>query len=197
MEQDDDEQILDAMKNLIESCCEDIKDSGEIPLLDFEFLFMHIRSKSVSENASPTLLDPETNERITIKVNIDDIKPEFPKDFSDKIMLTDDVGITLTPPTLNMTNLKSFKKTSMNITEVFDLLRKCLVNIYTTDEITQVNDLTDEELNDFLDHLTGTQFENIAKYFNQIPELQHEVTYTRKDGEERTIIIRGLENFFN
>ena len=197
MEQDDDQQIVDAMKNLIESCTSDIKDAGDIPLLDFEYLFMHIRAKSVSEKAAPTFKDPETDEKITLDIDIEEIKPKLPKDFSDTIMLTDDVGITLRPPTLNMTSLDTLTKYSMNIEDVFDLLRKCLVSIFTKDEITKIEDLTDEELNEFLDLLTGSQFESISKYFDQIPELEHTVTYTRQDGEERTIILKGLNNFFN
>ena len=112
-------------------------------------------------------------------------------------MLTDDVGVTLRPPTLNMTSLDTLTKYSMNIEDVFDLLRKCLVSIFTKDEITKIEDLTDEELNEFLDLLTGSQFESISEYFDQIPELEHTVTYTRQDGEERTIILKGLNNFFN
>lgn len=197
LEEGTDSAVITAIKNLIESCSEDIDDAGELPILDLEYLFLNIRAKSVGDVAKPQIVDPETQETVSLEIDISKIKPKIPKNFTDKVMLTDEVGIKLTPPTLNMSSNELVMGDSNSVSDTFDLLRNCIVEIITSTEITQTKDMSDDEVQSFLDLLTGEQFQMVSDYFEQIPDLEHKVKYTTKDGKEKSLTIVGLSNFFN
>ena len=131
-------------------------------------------------------------------IDITKIKPKVPKDFTNKIPLTPDVGVTLTPPTLNMSasTISFTDGREPKVSEVLKLLYKCVIEIYTKDEIIETKDLTGQELNDFFDSLTSQQLAKITDYFEQIPELSYKVKYKTSDGKERSFIIEGIDSFF-
>lgn len=197
VEEGDDESIISAIKNLIESCCEDIEDAGDLPILDLEYLFLNIRAKSVGDNVSPQIRDEETGEKVSLKIDLSKVKPKIPKDFSDIVLITDQIQLRLTPPTLNMSSNELVMGLTSSIEDTLDLLRKCIIEIITPTEVTSTKDMSDDEIQSFLDLLSGEQFESLSKYFEQIPELEHKVKYKLSNGEEKSLTIVGLTNFFN
>ena len=58
-------------------------------------------------------------------------------------------------------------------------------------------DISEKELEEFINSLTGEQFEGVVDFFNTMPKVQHaiEVTNpnTKKKGE---VVIEGIESFF-
>ena len=57
-------------------------------------------------------------------------------------------------------------------------------------------DSTREELKDFVDNMTKIQFDQIIKFFATMPRIEHEVSYKTEDGVERSIILKGIKDFF-
>jgi len=204
LEEDKEEAILGAIKIMIESCCENINDAGEIPFLDLEYLFLNIRAKSIGEVVTPVINDQETGERIKVEIDLHKIKPKIKKDFSNKIKINEDVGVLLKPPTLNMTyemqkNPEMYyhdNTGNLTINGLMHVLKSCIIEIYTKEDSISTGDMTDEEILDFLEVLTPEQFSNINEYFDSIPELSTTVNYTLSDGTEKTFVIKGIENFF-
>ena len=85
---------------LLENCT-DLIDVGNLPLSEVDWLFVQIRSKSVNNIVKANYTCP-TSGNISIEVDLEDVKIEG--DLPDpKIMLTDKMGIILSPPTLNDT----------------------------------------------------------------------------------------------
>lgn len=197
VEEGNDESIISAIKNLIESCCEDVEDAGDLPILDLEYLFLNIRAKSVGDNVSPQIRDEETGEKVTLQIDLSKVKPKLPKNFSDIVTITDQIQLRLTPPTLNMSSNELVMGTTTAIGDTLDLLRKCITEIITPTEVTSTKDMTDDEIQSFLDLLSGEQFDSLSKYFEQIPELEHKVKYQLSNGKEKSLTIVGLSNFFN
>jgi len=197
VEENSDDAIISAIKNLIESCCEDIEDAGDLPILDLEYLFLNIRAKSVGDKAKPQIVDEETGELISLEIDLSKIRPKLPKNFTNIVDLTDQIQLKLTPPTLNMSSNELIMGLNDSILDTLELLRKCIVEIITPTEVTSTKDMTDDEIQSFLDLLTGEQFEKVSNFFEQIPDLEHKVKYTTKNGKEKSLTIIGLSNFFN
>ena len=103
LESEDIKQITNAIKAVIRSC---ILTKGikveTLPTFDIEYLFLNIRGKSVGEDISVNLTCPDDNEtKVTVDVNLDDIKVEKSDDHTNQIKLDSNLMMELKYPSLN------------------------------------------------------------------------------------------------
>lgn len=197
LEEGTEESILLGTKNLVESCCDDIDDAGKIPMTDLEYLFLHIRAKSIGEDLTPTITCPETDEEIKIKIPLKDIKIKKNKDQTMKLVITDEVGITMTYPTIDIMMENNIIDTEyMSVEENMDLIVSCIDDVWTGDEIFKKCDVSKDDIMGFVESMSTENFKHITNFFKSIPKIEHQIKYKTKDGTERTMLLRGLESFF-
>ena len=55
MESNDQEQILNAICDIVKVCVDGVENPGSMPMFDLEYLFLRIRAKSVGELIDVTL----------------------------------------------------------------------------------------------------------------------------------------------
>tara|TARA_Y100000034_G_C6884683_1_gene406024 strand:+ start:1313 stop:2032 length:720 start_codon:yes stop_codon:yes gene_type:complete len=191
-----DSDMIRAIKNIIESCVDDVTNVGNMPLFDIEYMFLQIRSKSVGEIVEPTIICPSTDESISVSVLINDIEVTYNKDHKKTISLSDDIAVTLKYPSLNIINENN---TSMDYTDpstFYSIVADCIEQVETKEESIDVSTLEREEVLEFVDNLTTEQFENLIDFFITAPKVEHEISYTTSDGVERQVILSGLSDFF-
>jgi hypothetical protein len=186
-------EILMAIKELIESCFE-IEDAGEMPIFDLEYLFLKLRSKSVGEIVEPYLICPETQERIKLKINLEEIKVKTFKNHENKIKLNDKLFISMKYPSLNM--FIENETSDMSLMDFYDLAVNCVDYIETPEERIDCKDKDKEEIKEFVDNMTKEQFDKIINFFATIPRIEQEIEYTTSDKVERKVILRGIRDFF-
>ena len=58
------------------------------------------------------------------------------------------------------------------------------------------NESSEEELTEFLDSLDHHAFEKIQKFFDTMPKLYHELHYKNELGNDRTITLDSVKDFF-
>ena len=57
-------------------------------------------------------------------------------------------------------------------------------------------DMTDKELDEFIDTMDTKQFENIMEFFNTMPKLRHSITVTNpKTKKKGEVMLEGLDSF--
>ena len=78
--------VMRAVKDLIESCV-DIQNVEKLPMFDIEYMYLQLRSKSIGEMLTPTYVFPETDDSVTLEINIDDIKVEFDKEHKKEVKI--------------------------------------------------------------------------------------------------------------
>jgi anti-anti-sigma regulatory factor len=79
----------------------------------------------------------------------------------------------------------------------FDLIASCVDKIYNEEEVWSTEDVTKKELIDFLEQMNSMQFKQIEKFFQTMPKLSHEITFTNpKTNVESTVVLEGLSSFF-
>ena len=124
------------------------------------------------------------------------MKVQKTENHSNKIMLSDDIGIMMSYP--NIESVKGMMKGDLSETEVGMIVMKNSVQMVFTEEETHERDsFTEKELDDFFDSLTTDQFTKIRKFFDSMPVLKHTVKYNCKTcGEEKETTISGLDSFF-
>ena len=81
---------------------------SQLTSYDIEYLFLQLRSKSIGEEIEVSLMHQDEEVRKLcghqqkVKINVHDIKVKFDPDHNDTIMITQDVGIKLKAPSLDI-----------------------------------------------------------------------------------------------
>lgn len=186
--------IMKAVKEVVESCFEGLGDASKIPIFDLEYLFIKLRAKSVQEIAIPILICPVTSEEIQLKINLQEIKVVEDKNHSNKIKLSDDIVIGMKYPSISIFLENNIE--SMELMDFYELAINCIDYIETKEEKIDCSSIEKNELKEFVDNMTKQQFDKIIDFFATMPKLEKTVNYKTSDGENRSIVLRGIKDFF-
>ena len=193
-EQEDDAAMFRAVQDLITNVCEDVK-SETLPVIDMEWLFLKIRSKSVGETANIKLscTDPKCDGTGEAVVNLDDVEVVGDQPES-KIMLNDEIGIEMRYPRVSDVNQVQGKDQA---TQTLEMLKNSIVTIFDEENVYPTADASTNELNEFVEGLTMQQLEKITAYFDSIPSLQLDVeSKCTTCGRELKTTAKGINSFF-
>ena len=204
-EGDDVEEQVDAAKQIIANCI--ITKGVKIESLatfDIEYLFVNIRSKSVgnvvqlnykregctnkTEDGTPTQCD------VRFDINLDNVEIENNEEHTNKVQLTDTIGVIMKYPDFRMLtgiqNLNTFEDT-------MKMLKNCIEYIYDGDEVYDIADSDDEEVSEFLESLSQMQFQKINTFFETMPQCVTDANVKCPDcGWTNTFKLRGITDFF-
>lgn len=184
--------IVSAVKQIIQNCVQETIDVEKLATFDIEYLFIRLRAKSVGEVVDLEYTDPDTNEVIRFKLNLDDVDIKFNEKHTNKIRIMDDVGIVMRYPTLE--ELKTIEDGDDQEKTVTMVLKKCIDKIYDKDNV--YSDYTDQELEDFINSLPLDSMNSIKEFFDTMPSLEHTVKLKNKTGETKEILLKGINSFF-
>lgn len=184
-------QIYSSIKNILQSCCEGLKNIESLEIIDVERAFLQLRSKSIEENFKFGIVCPYTNEKIVLKTSIENFKQLMPEKENNKIKINDKIFLILKHPTFSY-----LLNTSENVDEEKELFYHCFHELQTEDNAYNKENTTKNEILEFFDYLTKKQYQEILTFFNNIPRIENELKYFTSDGVERKIVIKGLDSFF-
>ena len=193
---EEDSDMIRAIKNIIESCVDDIEDVGSLPLFDVEYIFLQIRGKSVGEAIEPVIVCPFTDENIPVKVLIPDIKITTTEGHTKEIEISKEIILKMRYPTLDDLDKRDGVIDYEDPSAFYDLISDCIVSIQTKSELINSSNIPKQEILDFIDNMTKKQFEKILDFFLTSPKIEHKVLYTASDDIEREVVLSGLSDFF-
>ena len=103
LESEDTKQITNAIKAVLSSCIQTRGVKVEtLPTFDIEYLFLHIRGKSVGEVIEVNLYAPDDGKTsVPVEINIDDIKVQKDEEHDKKIKLDDNLVMEMKYPSLD------------------------------------------------------------------------------------------------
>ena len=164
----DAENFINAILNIVSSCTFNKVDVHKLSAYDVDFIFLHIRARSIGElvpvqyrcMAIIEHVDEETEEytnrvcdtKINVNLDLTKIKVVSPEEFNQKklIMVDDSVGMTLKAP--NFENYKKLDKVD-NVGKMFSVTERfiydCVENIF--DENGVMLPGKDFSINDFME----------------------------------------------
>ena len=77
------------------------------------------------------------------------------------------------------------------------MIRRCIHEVRQGDTIYNRVDITDKELDEFIDSMSAENFEQVTNFFNTMPKLIHVVEVKNpKTKKKSEVPIEGLQNFF-
>ena len=204
-ESEDPKEIVTVIRQVLKNCVLDEIDIDNLPTFDLEYLFMHLRARSVEEVVDlrykcNNLTKDETGEEkkctgvVEFKLNLLEVEPSKDPNHTNKIQITENLGICMKYPTFEMIQ----KYEDANENEIISkILADCVDYIYDKEQIYRAKDSTREELEEFIDNLQQKDLEKIKQFFDTMPEVKKNVHFKcPKCSYEEDITLKGMQSFF-
>ncbi len=198
LESENEDAMATAIKDVLQACVidQDIK-LETLPFFDVEYLFLNIRAKSVGEvakfeyrHANGVNREGAECQHVTpIVVNLGDVKVQSQEDHTNKIQLTDQIGVVMKYPTLDIMRSAATDKNE------FEIVAKCIECVYDAENTYEPDNV--EDALKFIHQLSTDQFAKIIKFFETMPKLTHRIDYKcEKCQQEDHVIFEGVADFF-
>ena len=205
LESEDEPQIMNAVTDIINNCVTEDVDAKNLAMFDLEYIFLQLRAKSKGEDLSLEMPCGKCGTAIPFTLNLLDVKVIHTEGHTNKIELTDNVGVIMKYPSIKLK--EGLDNDATEVENIFASLIGSLDSIWDKDSIYAAKDHTKKEMNDFLESLTDTQFQNLAEFFSTAPVLKHSVDLQCKNkspkskgkkecGYKEKKVLEGLNSFF-
>jgi len=197
LESEDNMQMLRSMRELLISATDGQFDAMKAPMVDLEWLFLQVRSKSVGETVDLSLKCTQEECNGSSKESIDlttvGIKRSDEHE-NHMIMLSEDLGLNMRYPTPEMLSKMQSDNEFDQLTEV---LKFTIVSIFDNLEVHNIEDADPKEVEEFIDSLTMDQIRLITNYFDRMPKLSHTIdTECEACGHKGQRVLEGIASFF-
>ena len=198
MESKDNTQIVNAVKDIVTSCTFNELDVANLPMFDVEYIFLQIRAKSVGEISKLKLLCPDDQKTYAdVEVDLTKVEVQVDDNHSNKIELTDDMGMIMTYPTIDSFTDSGIQTIDAN--NMLDVIGSCILQIYENngEKVYQGKDQTKKELEEFIESMNSAQFKKVQSFFDTMPKLSHKVKVKNpKTKKVSEVTLSGLNDFF-
>ena len=194
-EGDDKTESLEAVKNMINDVTFGEIDANDLAMIDLEWLFIQIRSKSVGESATVKMkcLEDDCSGTGEALINFEEVEVKG-EILDNTIMVSDDVGVVLR--LLKVEDTKSVQDMPENEV-IFYLLNKSIDRIFDAESVYERTDISDADVDEFIENLTFAQLGLLSEYFEKTPKLTKEVNFKCEIcGTQQSRVLEGLQNFF-
>ena len=198
MESGKNEDIVQAVKDIVLACTFDKLDVSNLPMFDIEYIFLNIRAKSVGEISKLKLLAPDDNKTyVDVEINLTEVEVQVDDKHTNKIELSDDMGIIMTYPTID-----SFMESgiqTVTASNMLDIISSCILQIYEKkgEKVYNSKDQTKKELTEFIESMNTKQFKEVQMFFDTMPKLKHTIKITNPNTKKTSeVTLSGLNDFF-
>ena len=198
IESEDNGEIVQAVKTIVDECTFNKLNLGTMPIFDVEYIFLQIRAKSVGETTDLRLLCPDDRETYAkVEIDLTEVLVQVDEGHNNKIELTDEMGIIMQYP--NIDSMVDVGIAEINASNMLDIISTCIDRIYDKggEEVHMAVDSTKKELVEFIEQLNTKQFAEVQKFFDTMPKLKHTITVKNPKTEvESNVTLTGLNDFF-
>ena len=99
-------------------------------------------------------------------------------------------------PTLNdMVGMSG--KGNAGFNEVIDMMKRCVHEVHDGETIHSKIDMSESDLDEFIESLTTEQFQGLADFFDTMPKVAHSIEVTNpKTKKKGEVVIEGIQSFF-
>ena len=198
LESENDENIRNAVQTLLKGCIISKIKFENLATFDLEYIFLNIRAVSVGEvvEINVTCRDDEETQ-VRYNLNLTDVKVDFPKGHTNKIMLTKDTGVIMKYPSFNRFVDSQFANKEVTEETVIDIIAESIDQIFQGEEVFDESTTTPKEFKEFVESLTNNQMEKLQSFFQTSPKLEHSFKVKNPNTDvESEYTISGLATFF-
>ena len=198
LESGSDENIRNAVQTLLKGCISSRIKLENLATFDLEYIFLNIRAVSVGEivEINVTCQDDEETQ-VRYNLNLTDVKVNFPKGHTNKIMLTKDTGVIMKYPSFDRFVDSQFANKEVTEDTVLEIIAESIDQIFQGEEVFDESTTTKKEFVQFVESLTNSQMEKLQSFFQTSPKLEHTFKIKNPNTDvESEYTISGLAAFF-
>ena len=195
-ESNQEENYVQTMTEIINACTFGSVDAKLTPIFDIEYIFLQLRSKSVGEKVELNLLCPDDEKTYVNKiVDLSKLEVQMVENHTNVIQLTDKIKMIMKYPLLQ--DMSGIRADGMSQTmQSFAVMKYCVSEIHDGDTIFHRIDISDKDLEDFLESMDTKQLETLMQFFETMPKVRHTVEVTNpKTKVKSEIVLEGMESF--
>jgi len=195
---ENDNDIFTAIKQIVQNCIvTENFNINTLPIHELEYLFVKLRVQSMGSEVKLTYKDSEDNEEYNFTINLDDIHIFYPENMPDrKIDLVNGIGILMQYPPASLYDNERFLSPD-SITDISEELMLSSINqIYDEDDVYKPSEYKRDELEEFFESIDSEAFKKMQVFLANVPHMKHVLKYTNKNGTERSIMLRTINDFF-
>jgi len=198
LETNDEKQIEEAVKTTLKGCIQTRVKIENLAIFDLEYIFLQIRAVSVGEivEMKVTCKDDDTT-KVQYNLNLSEVNVIKPEGHSNKIMLSDDMGVIMKYPQWNDFIIGSVMGQSPSAEGIVEIIADCVDQIFDSEDVYDSSTTSKKEFVQFVENITNAQFEKIQQFFQSCPRLEHKFTVINPNtGVPSEFVLTGLSNFF-
>ena len=194
-ESEDDKQVENAFAQIVTDCTFGELNPYNMPMFDVEYVFLQMRGKSVGEKVKLNLLCPDDEKtRVDVEIDLKAVSVQMKEDHTNVVQLTDNISIIMKYPTLS--DMSGFDNKGQ-IQSIFEMIKRCVSEIHDGDNVYNKVDISEKELDEFIESMSTDNFQNLSAFFETMPRLQHVIEVKNpKTKKKNEILIEGLQSFF-
>ena len=157
-------------------------------------MFIKLRARSVNSVIKLRYRDNEDNQSYDVECNLDEVQISRTEGHTNFIQINDNMSMLMRYPRADlMQNLDP----SMSESEIFfELLSNCIDEVIENGNHHDAKNSTKEEVEEFIASLDVNTFQKIQEFFQTMPKIKHELKYTNSLGNERTVVLDNINDFF-
>jgi len=203
---DDMREKINAIKQIIRNCIVQDIDVDALSTFDIEYIFIRLRAKSIGNILSLSYThtgcigeegEAAITKEIPFKLDLETVSISYTngESHSNKIQITDDIGMIMKYPNFEIMNQMS---ESESFEDIVAVVSNCIEIIYQGDEVFNTSDHPASEVADFIESLTQEQFAKINSFFEDMPETTAECQVKcNKCDFVKTVRVTGITDFFS
>lgn len=193
---EDDTDIMGAIKQVVNNCVlNEGFDVDKLTIFDLEYIFIQIRIMAVSNIAPVSYRDNGDTLVYDFDVDLTKIVVIWPTEKPPTISLGENMSMTLRWPTADLyTDAQLLSSEGPEALE--QLVAKCIAKIYAGDQTYDPTTYTTEDLVAWIGDIDSKAFEEVRKFFDDMPRLQYIIEYKNSKGDDRKIELSALTDFF-
>ena len=187
--------MLRAIKDVVAACTFGTVDVEKIPVVDLEYLFLKIRSRSVGETASPAIKCAKCSRATETKIDLSKIEPVHNEDHKSKIALNEHVILEMRYPMFN--DIQRIEREKNELDKALILLTVCIDKIHTKAETFNTKELEQSEIEEFVTNFSQEQLKKAMRFIETMPKLFTDIDFTCSHCKhQERLRLEGIRDFF-
>lgn len=187
-------QIITAIKQIVNNCILNY-DVDSLSLFDLEYLMILIRSKSVDNAVEFEIVDPDTNEKVKLKLDLSEVTVTKDENHKNTIKVSDEYTLYLKYPNIDDFN-HLISGIGSQAERNYKIMISCMDKLVSGDDVYKFSDFPKKEVDNFIESLNADITKKIKEFFETIPKVRHEIEYKNSKGDTKIFVIQGTQTFF-
>ena len=137
--------------------------------------------------------DGET--KVNVSIPLEEVNVQMKEDHTNVVTLTDNISVVMRYPCLgDMRGFNALGQTK----SMFQMVKKCIHEVHDGEKVHRRVDMSEKDLDGFIDSMSSKNFEAVGEFFSSMPKLSYDLEVVNPKTKVKSVVpIEGLQSFFD